>query len=121
MPSISDQLEGSAQRILTLIEQQRDGGIDPARIFLAGFSQGGAVVLHTAFRRWEGPLGGVLALSTYAPTFSDDMDLSASQQRIPALCLHGIYDVVQNSMGRSAYEHGEAWRHRDMAGIPNGP
>lgn len=102
----SEQLEGSAQRILTLIEGQRDSGIDPARIFLAGFSQGGAVVLHTAFLRWEGPLGGVLALSTYAPTFSDDMALSASQQRIPAYCLHGIYDeVVQNAMGRTAYEH----------------
>jgi phospholipase/carboxylesterase len=101
----SDQLEGSAQRILKLIEEQRNSGIDPARIFLAGFSQGGAVVLHTAFLRWEGPLGGVLALSTYAPTFSDDMVLSASQQRIPAYCLHGIYDeVVQNAMGRTAYE-----------------
>ncbi|WP_346832580.1 alpha/beta fold hydrolase [Pseudomonas abietaniphila] len=100
-----DQLEGSAQRVLTLIEAQRDSGIDPARIFLAGFSQGGAVVLHTAFLRWEGPLGGVLALSTYAPTFSDEMVLSASQQRIPVYCLHGIYDeVVQNAMGRTAYE-----------------
>jgi phospholipase/carboxylesterase len=100
-----DQLEGSAQRVLTLIEAQRDSGIDPARIFLAGFSQGGAVVLHTAFLRWEGPLGGVLALSTYAPTFTDDMVLSASQERIPVYCLHGIYDeVVQNAMGRTAYE-----------------
>lgn len=101
-----DQLEGSAQRILSLIEAQRDSGIDPARIFLAGFSQGGAVVLHTAFLRWQGPLGGVLALSTYAPTFSDEMSLSASQQRIPAYCLHGYHDeVVQNAMGRTAYEH----------------
>jgi phospholipase/carboxylesterase len=100
-----DQLEGSAQRVLTLIEAQRDSGIDPARIFLAGFSQGGAVVLHTAFMRWEGPLGGVLALSTYAPTFADEMVLSASQERIPVYCLHGIYDeVVQNAMGRTAYE-----------------
>ncbi|WP_296179549.1 alpha/beta hydrolase [Pseudomonas sp. UBA1879] len=101
-----DQLEGSAQRVLALIEAQRDSGIDPARIFLAGFSQGGAVVLHTAYLRWEGPLGGVLALSTYAPTFSDDMHLSASQQRIPAYCLHGQHDeVVKNPMGRTAYEH----------------
>ncbi|MFK3969954.1 alpha/beta hydrolase [Pseudomonas sp. NPDC087358] len=100
-----EQLEGSAQRILSLIEQQRDQGIDPARIFLAGFSQGGAVVLHTAFLRWQGPLGGVLALSTYAPTFSDDMHLSASQQRIAVYCLHGQHDdVVQNAMGRTAYE-----------------
>lgn len=100
-----DQLESSAQRVLALIEAQRDSGIDPARIFLAGFSQGGAVVLHTAFLRWDGPLGGVLALSTYAPTFGDEMVLSASQQRIPVYCLHGIYDeVVQNAMGRTAYE-----------------
>src|SRR5690606_23567393 len=37
------QLEASAQRVIQLIETQRDSGIDPARIFLAGFSQGGAV------------------------------------------------------------------------------
>ncbi len=48
----------------------------------------------------------MLALSTYAPTFSDELQLSASQQRIPAYCLHGHYDeVVQNAMGRTAYEH----------------
>ena len=100
-----DQLEASAQRVLSLIEEQRSGGIDPARIFLAGFSQGGAVVLHSAFLRWEGPLGGVLALSTYAPTFSDEMTLSASQQRIAAYCLHGKQDaVVQYAMGRAAFE-----------------
>ncbi len=51
------------------MEQQRDSGISPARLFLAGFSQGGAVVLHTAFLRWNDVLGGVLTLSNYAPTF----------------------------------------------------
>ena len=64
------------------------------------------MVFHTAFLKWQGPLGGVVALSTYAPTFNDAVELSASQQRIPVLSLHGQYDdVVQNSMGRSAYEH----------------
>lgn len=101
-----EQLEASADRVIELIDKQRASGIDASRIFLAGFSQGGAVVLHTAFLKWQGPLGGVLALSTYAPTFSDDLELSASQQRIPVLSLHGQYDdVVQNSMGRTAYEH----------------
>ncbi|WP_426112407.1 alpha/beta hydrolase [Pseudomonas sp. DSP3-2-2] len=100
-----DQLEASALTVLNLVEAQRDSGIDPARIFLAGFSQGGAVILHAAFRRWQGPLGGVLALSTYAPTFNDQMTLSASQQRIPAYCLHGQNDdVVQYGMGRDVYE-----------------
>ena len=101
-----EQLEASAQRIIELIEEQRASGIDPSRIFLAGFSQGGAVVLHSTFLKWQGPLGGVLALSTYATTFTEDLELSASQQRIPVLCLHGQYDeVVQNAMGRSAYEY----------------
>ncbi|WP_095077663.1 alpha/beta hydrolase [Pseudomonas sp. Irchel s3h17] len=101
-----EQLDASAQRVIDLIEEQRASGIDASRIFLAGFSQGGAVVLHSTFLKWQGPLGGVLALSTYAPTFSDELELSASQQRIPVLCLHGQYDdVVQNAMGRTAYEH----------------
>ncbi|MNC52381.1 Carboxylesterase 2 [compost metagenome] len=101
-----EQLEESANWIIELIESQKASGIDASRIFLAGFSQGGAVVIHTAFLKWQGPLGGVIALSTYAPTFSDELQLSASQQRIPVLSMHGQYDdVVQNSMGRSAYEH----------------
>lgn len=105
--SISEQeLNESADTVIELIEAQKSAGIDASRIFLAGFSQGGAVVFHTAYLKWEGALGGVLALSTYAPTFSTELELSASQQRTPALCLHGHYDeVVQNSMGRTAYEH----------------
>ena len=105
--SISEQeLNESADTVVELIEAQKSAGIDASRIFLAGFSQGGAVVFHTAYLKWQGALGGVLALSTYAPTFSNELELSASQQRTPALCLHGQYDeVVQNSMGRTAYEH----------------
>ena len=101
-----EELETSAKMVTDLIEAQKRTGIDASRIFLAGFSQGGAVVFHTAYKQWQGPLGGVIALSTYAPTFDDELQLSASQQRIPTLCLHGQFDdVVQNAMGRSAYEH----------------
>ena len=99
------QLETSAQTVMDLIEQQRDGGIDPTRIFLAGFSQGGAVVFHTAFLRWQGPLGGVLALSTYAPTFADDLQLDEARRQLPVLCLHGSQDeVVPRFMGRNAHD-----------------
>ncbi|WKV97322.1 alpha/beta hydrolase [Pseudomonas sp. H22_DOA] len=101
-----DELEASADHVIELIENERASGIDASRIFLAGFSRGGAVVYHTAFVKWQGPLGGVMALSTYAPTFSEQLQLSASQQRIPVLSLHGQFDnVVQNSMGRTAYEY----------------
>lgn len=116
------QLEQSAQSVIALIEAQRDSGIDPTRIFLAGFSQGGAVVYHTAFRRWAGPLGGVLALSTYAPTFGADLDLTPLQAGLPVLCLHGSRDdVVLPTMGRAAYDclmHNKVeaeWKEYSMA------
>lgn len=100
-----DQLEESAGSVLALIESQRASGIPAGRIFLAGFSQGGAVVLHAAFRRWAGELGGVLALSTYAPTFDDSRQLGAIQQRHPVLCLHGAHDeVVPTALGRRAHD-----------------
>lgn len=99
------QMEASAQTVMDLIEQQRDSGIDPARIVLAGFSQGGAVVFHTAFLRWQGPLGGLLALSTYAPTFAEDLQLQAERRSLPVLCLHGSQDeVVPSFMGRAAHD-----------------
>ncbi|WP_438307370.1 alpha/beta hydrolase [Pseudomonas guariconensis] len=104
------QLEASADQVVALIETERAKGIDLTRIFLAGFSQGGAVVLHTAYIKWQEALGGVLALSTYAPTFNENHQLSACQQRTPALCLHGVHDpVVIPSMGRTAYEHLKQW------------
>lgn len=99
------QLEASAQTVIGLIEAQRDGGIDPARIVLAGFSQGGAVVLHTAFLRWRGPLGGVMALSTYAPTFEPTLELDASGPFPPVLFAHGGRDdVVPQPLGRAAHD-----------------
>jgi len=100
-----EQLEASAQTLIGLIEAQRDSGIDPARIILAGFSQGGAVVLHTAFLRWQGPLGGVLALSTYGPTFADDIQLADTKKQLSVYCLHGTFDdVVPLPLGRAVYD-----------------
>ncbi|MFZ3153395.1 alpha/beta hydrolase [Pseudomonas sp.] len=126
-----EQLEASAQQVIALIEAQRDSGIDPARIVLAGFSQGGAVVLHTAFLRWQFALGGVIALSTYAPTFGDDIKLADTKnaqepfltsrsdgpqgtgqgwpdtkKQLPVLCLHGTFDdIVLPAMGRAAHDY----------------
>ncbi|MBF8775217.1 alpha/beta hydrolase [Pseudomonas fulva] len=104
------ELEASAEQVIALIKAEQAKGISLSRIFLAGFSQGGAVVLHTAYIKWQEALGGVLALSTYAPTFADEHTVSACQQRTPALCLHGVHDpVVIPSMGRTAFEYLNTW------------
>ena len=100
-----EQLEASTLQVIQLIEAQRAIGINPARIVLAGFSQGGAVVLHCALLRWLDALGGVIALSTYAPTFDDAIQLATAKQQLPVLCLHGRHDdVVLPEMGRAAHD-----------------
>ncbi|WP_281688700.1 alpha/beta hydrolase [Pseudomonas citronellolis] len=116
------QLDASADAVIALIEGQLAQGIAQRRIVLAGFSQGGAVVLHTGYLRWPGELGGVMALSTYGPTFDDDLQLPETKKQQPALCLHGTYDdVVAPAMGRAAYDfllrQGVAvqWRDYPMA------
>ncbi|WP_152225452.1 alpha/beta hydrolase [Pseudomonas sp. SCB32] len=99
------QFASSVQSITTLIQEQIDQGIEASRIILAGFSQGGAVALHTGYLGWEGELGGVIALSTYGQTFRDGVNLCAEKRRLPALCLHGTLDnVVAPAMGRAAYD-----------------
>ncbi|MGH6636733.1 MAG: alpha/beta hydrolase, partial [Gammaproteobacteria bacterium] len=56
----------SQEQINTLIEREGKRGVGASRIVLAGFSQGGAVALHTGLRHPE-RLAGVMALSTYLP------------------------------------------------------
>ena len=65
----------------------------PARaIVLAGFSQGGAIVLQTALRYPE-RLAGVIALSTYLPLSGKLKDeKSPANQDLPIFMAHGQYD-----------------------------
>lgn len=86
-----------------LISQERARGIPFHHIFLAGFSQGGAVVLHTGLRQSE-QLGGIIALSTYLPladTVPAEMARSASNT--PIFMAHGRNDpIVPYALGVSS-------------------
>jgi phospholipase/carboxylesterase len=62
------------------------------RIVLAGFSQGGAIVLQTALRYPE-RLAGVMALSTYLPLASTvSGERSELNRDLPIFMAHGQYD-----------------------------
>ncbi len=64
------------------------------RILLAGFSQGGAVVLQTALRHRE-RLAGVLALSTYLPLHATlQAERSPANRDLPIFMAHGRYDDI---------------------------
>ncbi len=78
-----------------LIEAETKEGIDPSRIILAGFSQGGAIALHTGIRYPE-LLGGIMALSTYLP-IPHTVEAEANRtlaENLPIFMAHGLHDEV---------------------------
>ena len=78
----------------SLIAQEVRRGIAQNRIALAGFSQGGATVLHTALRQQQA-LAGILALSTYLPLrplLANEK--TAANQNTPIFMAHGTFDEV---------------------------
>ena len=56
----------SVAQVTALIDREIARGIPASRIFLAGFSQGGAITLAAGLRR-SVPLAGLVGLSTYLP------------------------------------------------------
>jgi phospholipase/carboxylesterase len=96
-PNVAEDAAGiseSSRRIHRYIERERAAGVDASRIVVAGFSQGGAVALHSALRFPE-RLGGVLALSTYLPLRERLVsEASAANRDLPILMCHGRFDPV---------------------------
>jgi phospholipase/carboxylesterase len=75
-----------------LVAAQKQKGIPARRIVLAGFSQGGAIVLQTALRHPE-RLAGVLALSTYLPLQEKlAREKHAMNADLPIFMAHGAHD-----------------------------
>ncbi|HWU67013.1 MAG TPA: dienelactone hydrolase family protein [Methylophilus sp.] len=95
--------------------------IPSQRILLAGFSQGGAIALHTA-TRFDQPLAGVLALSTYLPLKHQLKEKQhPANQQLPIWMAHGRQDsVITLSTAASSRQTLEAaeykveWHEYDM-------
>ncbi len=84
----------SRQAIRDLIEREEQRGIASDRIFLAGFSQGGAVA-YTAGLTHPQPLAGLIALSTYLPAAElVAREAAAANLQIPIFAAHGTEDEV---------------------------
>ena len=84
----------SAQQVEALIERERQRGIAPGRLVLAGFSQGGAMALHVGLRHRE-RLAGVLALSCYLPLAATlATEASAVNRDVPIFWAHGVHDPM---------------------------
>ena len=84
----------SQAQIDALIEREVGRGILNKNILLAGFSQGGAIALHTGLRYLR-KLGGVMALSTYLPLAESLPQEGAPENKtVPIFMAHGVFDPV---------------------------
>jgi phospholipase/carboxylesterase len=87
-------MRASIAEIESLIAREVTRGVPAANIFLAGFSQGGAIVLATGVRHAQA-LGGIIALSTYLP-LAEKTAVEANQvnRAIPIFMGHGSADPI---------------------------
>lgn len=93
-PQDEDGIKNMQTIINTMIESEIVRGIPSQRILLAGFSQGGAMALHTA-TRFDQPLAGVLALSTYLPLKNQLQEKQhPANKHLPIWMAHGRHDSV---------------------------
>ena len=98
-------IRASQSAIDALIAQEIKRGIVAQNIYVAGFSQGGAIALHTGLRH-PAQLGGIIALSCYLP-MTDTLALEASpaSRHIPVFMGHGRSDtIVSFARGKASAE-----------------
>ncbi len=98
-------IRASQHEVDKLIAHELERGIAADHIFLAGFSQGGAIALFSGLR-CKHKLGGILAFSTYLPlaeTLNDEAAVDAHST--PIFMAHGKHDpVVPYVLGKASAE-----------------
>jgi phospholipase/carboxylesterase len=101
--AVESHLRASQKRVEALIERERQRGIAPGHLVLAGFSQGGAMALHTGLRYPE-TLAGIMALSTFLPLAEHvASEADPANRHVPILMAHGLFDeLIPPSRGRAA-------------------
>ena len=89
-----------------LIEREIARGIPGGNIFLAGFSQGGAIVLAGGIRHAQ-RLGGIVALSTYLPMAEKtDAEASTANHATPISMAHGMLDpTISHALGEMSRDY----------------
>lgn len=115
-------IRASSAALHELVQREHERGQPFERIALAGFSQGGAIALHTALR-FEQRLAGVMALSTYLP-MPDRLpqERAEANRDLPVFMAHGTLDPMlpvtlgqQSRDALAAAGYAVRWREYPMA------
>jgi phospholipase/carboxylesterase len=89
-----------------LIEREVARGIAAKDILIAGFSQGGAIVLAGGLR-YPQRLGGIIALSTYLPLAEKtDAEAERINHDVPVFMAHGMLDpTIPHALGEMSRDY----------------
>ena len=89
-----EHIRESQEILQALIDEQIQRGIPAERIVLAGFSQGGAIALHTGLR-YPKPLAGIMSLSAPVP-FAENLmaEIHPANAAVPVFMAHGTEDQM---------------------------
>jgi len=87
-------IQSSSKLLLSLVDAEIASGIPSERIFIGGFSQGGASAMYSALASPH-RFAGVLALSTWLPLhYHFPAHLQAKDLTLPILQCHGDQDPM---------------------------
>jgi len=91
----------SSALLESLIAREEQRGINPGRIVLAGFSQGGAIAINTVLRAGR-KFAGLMALSTWL-ALRETLQADSVDASTPVFMAHGRFDpMIPMQYGRSA-------------------
>lgn len=104
----SEHVRESVRTVARLIECEKGRGIEPSRVVLAGFSQGGAVALHAGLHL-PPPVAGILALSAPIPDPEAlTSAMGAANASTPVFLAHGSADpIVPFRLGQALWNHAQ--------------
>jgi phospholipase/carboxylesterase len=99
-------IRDSIRLLHEIIEREVGRGVDSRNIYLAGFSQGGAIVLSGGLR-YPTRLGGIVALSTYLPMAEKtDAETSSANRDVPIFMAHGMLDpTISHALGEMSRDY----------------
>lgn len=107
----ADGIRESARLAAGLIEREAERGVAAECVVLAGFSQGGAIALHTGLRHRQ-RLAGIIALSAYLPLGKHLADeIADANLETPIFQAHGRQDpIIPIAGARRSHERIAAFR-----------
>ena len=94
----------SSNLIHNYIDAEIKKGIESDKIIIAGFSQGGAIALHSGIR-YPSKLAGILALSSYLPLPENLEKKTSACKEMSIVMAHGNDDdIIPIEQGLSSYQ-----------------